>query len=292
MALRKYVAMHARGGQLPRKHAGLLWLFTLPPVLRKSPRVQRWLGIRTRLLEDHAEVSLPGGDILSCGRSWAARHEALRIYLVVSHLGQYLRFGPPGPGDVVLDVGAHLGCFVLSVARLVGPTGHVYACEPMADNLANLRRTIAANNLTNVTVIEKAVGAAEGTTDIAVNPVSAAHSAVLREGAESVSVETTAIDQIVRDYRLTRVDFIKIDVEGMEADVLRGAAQTLRQHRPRLVMAGYHLPEDVRELPRLLGQLAPGYHCEGDPCAWSELDLHAWCEAGAGEPDGTAAERV
>ena len=274
-----YAAMRARSRECAPRLPGLVTLFHLPPPLRDLPFVQRWVGgIGTRLIAGRAELTLPNGDILCCGPTRRERHVALKTYLHVGYLGQYLRRHVPQPGDVVLDLGANLGCFMLPVARLVGETGHVYCVECVPNNAADLRRTVAANQLDNVTVIEQAAGATQGTTRMSLHQKSSQHSAFYDSGGETAEVSTTTVDDLVAAQGLTRVDFIKIDVEGMEADVLRGAARTLRQHRPYVCMAGYHRPEDATELPRVLCEIEPAYHCEGDYPAWAEFDFHAWCE--------------
>lgn len=271
--------MRARSREQTPYLPGLTNFWTLPRPLRHWPLLQRVVGgIETRLVDGHAELTLPTGDILCCGPSRRDRHIALKTYFYVGYLGQYVRRFAPEPGAVVLDLGANLGCFALPVARRVGPTGRVICVEPVPDNATHLRQAIAGNGLTNITVVEAAVGATEGTQRISLSRTSQGHSGVIDRGAEAVVVPLTTVDQLVASLGLPRVDFIKMDVEGMEADVLRGAVATLRQHRPRVVMSGYHRPEDAEVLPRVLHEVAPEYHCEGDEAPWSEFDFHAWCD--------------
>jgi len=278
----KYAAMRARSREQTPPLPGWAAYFALPPLARRWAWVQQAVaGVRTRLTADGAEMTLPNGDILCCGGSCRDRHLALKTYFYVGYLGQYTRRRALQAGEVVLDLGANLGCFMLPAARVVAPTGRVYCIEPVPENLGHLRRTVAANGLNNVTVIPQAVGAERGVTRLNLCPRSGGHSALFDYGGDTVDVPTTTVDDLVAELGLGRVDFVKMDVEGMETEVLRGAARTLRAHRPHLCMAGYHRPGDVTELPGLLREIEPSYECESDHPAWAELDIHAWSRQAA-----------
>jgi FkbM family methyltransferase len=77
--------------------------------------------------------------------------------------------------------------------------------------------------------------------------------------AEGGAIETTTLDELVERNGLRRVNFLKLDVEGSELAVLRGATQTLRDHRPRLAIAVYHHVRDIWEIPLYLHGLGLGY---------------------------------
>ena len=77
--------------------------------------------------------------------------------------------------------------------------------------------------------------------------------------AEGGAIETTTLDELVERNGLRRVNFLKLDVEGSELAVLRGATQTLREHRPRLAIAVYHDARDIWEIPLYLHGLGLGY---------------------------------
>ncbi|MCE5239299.1 FkbM family methyltransferase [bacterium] len=256
-------------------------LYASFPRLTKSwGWVQRHVGgVGTRILADHAELALPTGDLLCCGTSARARRVAIKTYFEVAYLGQYLRHHRPRPGDVIFDLGAHLGCAMLPWARLVGDTGHVYSCEPEPENAAYLRQTVATNGLRNVTVVDRAIGATEGIIQMSLAPTSRGHSGAFELGGGTVEVAASTVDRLVAELDLERVDLIKMDVEGMEADVLRGAAETLRRCRPPVLMAAYHRLDDAVELPRLLREIVPDYQFTADHPAWTEFDIYAWCEA-------------
>jgi FkbM family methyltransferase len=141
--------------------------------------------------------------------------------------------------DVVYDIGANVGFFTLLAARLVGEGGHVYAFEPLPRNLDFLRRHVALNKLTNVTILPVAVAATAGVLKFAegANPSMGGLSAT---GA--LEVPTVALDEL--QHRPPR--FMKIDVEGAESDVLAGATKTLRTHHPTIHLSTHGWEQNER----------------------------------------------
>jgi FkbM family methyltransferase len=126
-------------------------------------------------------------------------------------------------GDVCIDVGANIGYFTLLAARLVGPSGHVYAFEPGPRAYPALRANLELNGATNVTVIEAAAGEAEGEALLsAPAPGNLASASLRRSGPGSTVVPVRRIDSAVRADDLARVRLVKIDVEGYEIEVLKG----------------------------------------------------------------------
>jgi hypothetical protein len=79
-------------------------------------------------------------------------------------------------------------------------------------------------------------------------------SAVVKQG--DIHIAAGAIDEL---FPKRHIDFIKLDIEGCEADAIRGAEQTIRRERPVLVMAGYHKPGDLWNLPLLLNSVCENY---------------------------------
>jgi hypothetical protein len=76
---------------------------------------------------------------------------------------------------------------------------------------------------------------------------------------QTVELRTDTIDDLVVAGDLTRVDFLKVDVEGADLGVLEGAADTIREHRPRLAVACYHKPDDLAVLPDYVASLGVEY---------------------------------
>lgn len=201
----------------------------------------------------------------------------LHTWRDVYWLDQYRASEVLTEGMVVLDVGASAGIFTLLASRLVGPEGKVVACEPIEGNRSCLEQNLAARVVPNVVVYPSAIGASDGELTITLstdNPGS--HSAVLSNLGRTVIVPVRSVDSLVRELGLERVDFIKADVEGMEPDVLRGAADTIRRFKPCLSMSAYHLPEHRSLLPSVLHEIEPSYRCEvRKPFKGAELNFFA-----------------
>jgi FkbM family methyltransferase len=142
------------------------------------------------------------------------------------------------PGDVAIDVGAHIGFFTMHMAAMVGPSGRVYAFEPFAANGELLRRSVAENRFgERVVVTRAAVGAASGsaTLTFAAETLNSGGAYLLRDGTAPLTgnvaepVPLIALDHFTLPHR---VRFIKMDVEGAEPQVLHGAERLLATDRP------------------------------------------------------------
>ena len=134
-------------------------------------------------------------------------------------------------GDVVIDVGANIGTHTLALAKLVGPTGLVYSFEPQQEIYDILRTNIAANGLKNVTTYRAAAGATDGSCYIPKVDYGVVNNfGLIAVGDGEIEVPQMTIDGL----QLHKLDLIKIDVEGTEAEVLTGAASTIARSRPIL----------------------------------------------------------
>jgi FkbM family methyltransferase len=171
----------------------------------------------------------------------------------------------PQPGDVALDVGGCWGETALWMAHQVGAAGHVHSFEPSPQNLqllaANLERNVAL--LPRITVHTTPLAAEPGR-EVWMEDATAAGATTHEgeaapEGRRTVPAVTDTVDALVARGALDRVDFIKMDVEGAELEVLRGAAHTLRTQRPRLALAAYHRPDDLAVLPAYVASLGLEY---------------------------------
>jgi len=149
------------------------------------------------------------------------------------------------PADgVVLDVGAHAGQYAKLFARLARH-GQVYAIEPQSYARRILRTAIRLNRLRNVEILPLALGAAPGTATLTI-PVKASGSYGFglahlgphtRAGsAETETIRITTIDALVAKLGLTRLDFIKADIEGWEQAMVEGGRATLARFKPALLI--------------------------------------------------------
>ncbi|MGH9257343.1 MAG: FkbM family methyltransferase [Vicinamibacterales bacterium] len=143
------------------------------------------------------------------------------------------------PGDTWIDVGGHYGYTAFALARLVGATGHVFTFEPVATTAGCIDQGRSLNGLTQLTVLPIGLGAAH-TLELRRLPLTRGMAdATLAPGATAfVEVPFVGFDWIwplVHDGSGV-IHGIKIDVQGMELDVLDGMRDTLRRWRPRIVI--------------------------------------------------------
>lgn len=116
---------------------------------------------------------------------------------------------------VIVDVGAHIGLFACTVAKMF-PNARVYAIEPSRDNFAMLERNIVLNGLTNVTAMNRAVSDESGTVRLFLNPVETGNHSIIKQ--ESDMFEEV---QAIAFHDLPQCDVLKIDAEGIEYRLLR-----------------------------------------------------------------------
>ena len=130
------------------------------------------------------------------------------------------------PGDRVVDVGANIGYYAIMFARLVRKEGSVLCIEPEPDNLVELRRNVAGNDLCNVEILGVAAGEKVGRVGFAAG----INGTVASEPDGQLDVDMVLLDSVINE----KIDLIKIDVEGYEGQVLAGAERVLRQFHPKL----------------------------------------------------------
>lgn len=144
------------------------------------------------------------------------------------------------PGDTFVDVGANFGLHTMLGASCVGPSGRVIAIEPVPANLRLLERNLALNGLSSrVSVLAKAASdVADGRVTVHGVQEGLSVAASMRPGEAQggdVVVDTTTLDHCLAESA-PPVRLIKIDVEGAEHSVIRGATQTLSRLRPALLV--------------------------------------------------------
>ena len=139
-------------------------------------------------------------------------------------------------GDTVIDVGGNLGFFVLILNELVGNSGKIYSFEPSKNLNIKLASTLKINNLQNVTLVNIALGESEGTTTLHYNPKQSGLSSIVSNSeSDSLSeeIKVTTLDNYSANLS-GRVSFIKIDTEGYEPQVLKGATELIIRDKPTI----------------------------------------------------------
>jgi FkbM family methyltransferase len=147
-------------------------------------------------------------------------------------------------GATFVDIGAHEGYCSLKAARIVGPNGRVLAIEPNPEMVRVLRDNVLASAATVISIEPLACSDSEAVADLFVAGQFNTGSSSLSEtnaglgGAVRTTyrVPTCRVDSIVQRSGVSRVDVVKIDVEGSEFQVLKGAQETLARYRPVLVV--------------------------------------------------------
>lgn len=215
---------------------------------------------------------------------------------LLERFGQYFPDGTarvcrPREGDIVLDCGSCVGDMSVLYAAAVGPGGRVIAFDPLPVHHRYLERQLDANPSLRgrITGVISAVG------DMTHDP-GADRSF---DGAQEIQagfrpddrMRFLRLDDFVAAQGLDRVDLIKMDVEGAEPAVLRGAERLIRRFRPRLAISAYHDRRHLVELPRIIREIEPSYRfafAQHRPVPW-EAVLYAWCDTGDTRADGPTA---
>ncbi len=166
------------------------------------------------------------------------------------------------PGMIFFDVGSNVGYYTLLAAPIVGKNGKVHAFEPVSEQHADLRANVERNQLQNVVPERLIITDRAGTMEINLgsedNAGTASVNLVYRENRPTERVDCTTLDDYLRARGVTRLDVLKIDVEGHEPFVLRGMTETLRKLRPLLLVEvrGDMLEEVGSSREALFGQIA------------------------------------
>jgi FkbM family methyltransferase len=175
------------------------------------------------------------------------------------------------PGFTVLDIGANIGAHAVRFSKLVGPTGHVYAFEPMEYAYTKLVRNLSLNNASNTKTLRLALSDA-AVAQQQVHFRSSWTTSGRRQDPES-SVEMRRLDDWARAEGVDHVDLIKLDVDGFEYRVLAGGRELIARTTPViLIEAGaWHFTTGGNPL-RLLSDLGYGFR---DAVTLEELSLEA-----------------
>ena len=159
--------------------------------------------------------------------------------------------------DIVFDVGAHIGFFSY-YAKQKGAK-EVYAFEPNPYVFEILKKHAELWS-DKIKPFEIALYSSDGFQDLSI-PHPLAGWSTLRdvECSQKVRIKTMTLDNFVKEYKIERVDFIKIDAEGAEREIIKGARETIKNFKPRMAIAAYHLPDDKKVIPELVLSIRDDY---------------------------------
>ena len=199
-------------------------------------RRQLWYGISSPVLTPWLEglrvYAYPQNELSRCVFV-TGRYEPNEFYF----LARILK-----PGMTFVDVGANVGLYSLFASRKVGDNGQVLAIEPSSRECERLLRNVRVNSVSNIRLVRKAVSDSSGYADLLV-------AADVRSGhntlgaltsdtplAMTEKVPTERLDAIVSQEHLSRLDIMKLDIEGAEFKALQGAAEVIERFRPILLL--------------------------------------------------------
>lgn len=171
--------------------------------------------------------------------------------------------------DYVIDCGANLGLFSAMASQ---KGAKVWACEPLK-KCSNYIEHINKECDVDITIVNKCIADYTGVTDFTETEENIGASSMSKsENGINYKIEVTTIDELVNEYEIPKVDFIKADIEGAERLMLKGATETIRKFSPKLSLCTYHLYDDVQVLTDIIKEINPNYIIK---YAWQKL--YAWC---------------
>ena len=177
------------------------------------------------------------------------------LALSISHYGTYEELEAKimeekiEMGNIVVDVGANIGLHTLNMARIVGNTGQVFAFEPDPSNFEILKKNVKINNYKNIILEQKAVGDKHGRTTLYQSDHPGKHRIFpqTEQAKSQVQVELTNLDNYFDSDMIDKINFIKIDVEGLEFSVLKGMKNILKNSKKIKILFEF-MPENTMEV--------------------------------------------
>jgi FkbM family methyltransferase len=173
---------------------------------------------------------------------------------------QYLYDGPgtsPQPGDTIVDCGAYTGDTARDFLDRLGGRASIFALEPFPANFARLEGLAATLPSGALIPIKAAAASAKGTATLTAPGEDASmYPSLGAAGPIGITVALETLDDLFRDQT---VDYVKMDIEGAEADAIRGATRLIVRDQPTMVIASYHRPDDLWAIPRLVESIDPGF---------------------------------
>jgi FkbM family methyltransferase len=169
---------------------------------------------------------------MRCGIDLYTRHNRSDFHMIDEIWGyrKYDYFGyRVTAGEVVVDIGANIGMFSLYAAKVCGAS-RVVSFEPFPDNYSMLCKNVEENQLCNVTCVNQAVAGNRGLRSLKLDPIDCgSHSLVWDSSERTVEVECCTLGDIFQRFSLTQIDYLKMDCEGAEYEILENATSRLQQ---------------------------------------------------------------
>lgn len=159
-------------------------------------------------------------------------------------------------GDIIIDAGCLLGETAIYFAQKTGKYGKVFAFEPITSLAEQATYNIAVNGQQEVvTIVPAGVWDTSTTASFTLSDLGSSKN---QTGVEKEEVQLVTIDSFVAGST-TRIDVIKMDIEGAELKALHGSINTIKEHLPVLMICLYHTPTDIVDIPQFIDKLNLGY---------------------------------
>lgn len=178
----------------------------------------------------------------------------IRDYRFAPEAQYFLEGFTPNAGDIAIDGGAYDCATSIAFAEC---GAKVFAFEMNAANFKNCQWRLARYGSSNVTL--ENMGLSNRATE---DHYSAIGAASHKDSNGELTAKFIDLDSYIAQKNLPRVDYIKLDVEGAELDVLHGAAQTIKRCKPKMAVSAYHQSDDLWVLARYIKSLRPDYEFE------------------------------
>ncbi len=162
----------------------------------------------------------------------------------------------PRPNDIVIDAGAFIGDTSIWFADRIGRDGKVYSFEILPSHVGLIQKNIEKNHLQDIVrVFETGLW----DSNAPIFATQAGYDSKCSEEEGDIRINAVTLDSFVQQENVTKVDFIKMDIEGAELSALRGGAATVKKFKPRMAISIYHSPYDIMAIPVFIKSLVPEY---------------------------------
>lgn len=180
-------------------------------------------------------------------------------------------------GDVIVDGGAATGDTIPLFLEQSGSCGAIHCFEPTPETFERLRERVSEARYANVHAVNAALWDRDG--HVSFFEAFAMSLGNRVSGGGTLRVEAVSLDSFVAKSGITRLDLVKLDIEGSELAALEGARETIRRFRPKLQICLYHQFQDLWELPLFIKELVPEYQLFVGHHAPHHLDTVLYCRA-------------